>query len=198
MRARAPGASASTGGSAGKAIAVIALERQLRSRLRLRWRVRWQRNSGTSERSHTALQWRDHSLKDATRSPITNTTFFALYARVPLHGLYLFLPARAPALPPGVSSSVRSQSRPPVGAGCQGGLPVTLGLVNLVNCIGHRDLYPRTHHVTLLCAVRVGLSRMCNQVVVGENDVPCLERRLQVQSKIAKCQHASSGPSEPA
>ena len=81
MRARAPGASASTGGSAGKAIAVIALERQLRSRLRLRWRVRWQRNSGTSERSHTALQWRDHSLKDATRSPITNTTFFALCAR---------------------------------------------------------------------------------------------------------------------
>ena len=37
---------------------------------------------------------------------------------------------------------------------------------------------PRTHHVTPLFAVREGLSRMGNQVIVGENDVPCLERRL--------------------
>ena len=51
----------------------------------------------------------------------------------------------------------------------------------IVICISLGDLYPRTHHVTPLFAVREGLSRMGNQVIVGENDVPCLERRLCVE-----------------
>lgn len=79
-----------------------------------------------------------------------------------------------------MTSSIRSLQRALVFVVRESSLPVTLGLVNLVNCIGHRDLYPRTHHMTLLWAVREGLSRMCNQLVVGEDDVPCLEWRLQV------------------
>lgn len=52
--------------------------------------------------------------------------------------------------------------------------------------IGLDDLYPRTHDVTPLFAVCEGLSCMGNQLIVGEDDVPCLERRLcvEVQGKI--------------